>query len=392
MIALGTWDVLMLPLLVVGAIAARLLRRSDLIGLGPEPMINYVYDARALRSQGYRAETFVTNLFFITNRFDRILARKGLVGLGLDLATKRAYWHVVFHYRVLFTSFHGGPLGSSPWLWRLEPTLLRIAGIKTVIMPYGSDVQDLRRCKNLAYVNAISKDYPGHFRKSSAIARRISMWERDGTVVLSGCDWVDYMTYWDVLQVSHICIDARSIVPAVLPGVDDPSRPLRVLHAPNHRAIKGTAAIIEAVDALREEGVGIELVLLEGVPNDQVHQVIRSCDVIADQLVIGWYAMFAMEGMAHGRAVICHQDPRYLALFRNQGLLAEAEPPLIDATERSIKSVLAELCANRSLVAEHAQACRDYVLRHHSVEYMGEQFASILSNAGVAASTGSEVK
>ena len=46
-------------------------------------------------------------------------------------------------------------------------------------------------------------------------------------------------------------------------------RPLRVVHAPNHRQFKGTSYLEEAVTKLRSDGLNIELVLVERVPNEQ---------------------------------------------------------------------------------------------------------------------------
>ena len=87
--------------------------------------------------------------------------------------------------------------------------------------------------------------------------------------------------------------------------------PLRVLHAPNHREIKGSRHFIQAVEELKSEGVRIDLVIAEKLPNSELQELIRSVDVVADQLIMGWYAMFAIEAMALSKPVLCYIPIRF---------------------------------------------------------------------------------
>ncbi len=93
--------------------------------------------------------------------------------------------------------------------------------------------------------------------------------------------------------------------------------------------------------------------------------------------------MFAMEGMAHGRAVICHLEPRYLDLYRGAGLIGHDEPPLIEADTQTIKTVLRRLCEDRAEVARMGKRGRAYVERVHSLDSIGAEFAETLKGLGV---------
>ncbi len=375
--------VVLLPFLIIAALVGRVRGSSRVVALGPEPLINNRYHAQSLRSEGYRTETLAVNPYFITRDFDRVVAAESRLGLLVNALLCRGIWTILLNYRALFTSFNGGPMRRGWLVWRLEPWLYKLAKVRIIMLPYGGDVHDIRRCRNLELVDAFSHDYPSYFERARRIESQVMMWQRHADFVFSGCDWVDYMTYWDRIQVAHFSIDTDAIQPSELPGVQDLSRPLRVLHAPNHRAIKGTQAVIDAAEELRRDGIEVELVLLEGVPNDEVQEVIKSCDVLADQLVIGWYAMFAMEGMAHGRAVICHLEPRYLDLYRGAGLIGHDEPPLIEADTQTIKTVLRRLCEDRAEVARMGKRGRAYVERVHSLDSIGAEFAETLKGLGV---------
>ena len=186
---------------------------------------------------------------------------------------------------------------------------------QTVVMPFGADVHVLTRSKNLPMLNAYSQDYPGFRHQRKRTAALIDVWTQRADHIISGCDWVDYMYYWDSLMLSQFAIDTDRLKPAEKSQpLDEPSVPLRLLHAPNHRALKGTDHILRAVDELcvrhghRAHDRG-------GVPNEKTSSIIQAADVVVDQLIVGWYAMFAMEVMALGKPVVCHIRPQYRDLY-----------------------------------------------------------------------------
>ncbi len=63
-------EITLAPLLFFIAILGRYSKKSIDIGLGPEPLINNIYHKQALELYGYTAQTFVTNVYFITDKFD----------------------------------------------------------------------------------------------------------------------------------------------------------------------------------------------------------------------------------------------------------------------------------------------------------------------------------
>ena len=78
-----------------------------------------------------------------------------------------------------------------------------------------------------------------------------------------------------------------------------------IAHAPTNRSVKGTEDAVAAVGQLRDEGVNVELDLIEGVSRADAMERITRADVLVDQLHIGWYGGVAVEGMALGRPVVC---------------------------------------------------------------------------------------
>lgn len=383
-----------LPLLIGIAILSRFAPRTVDIGIGPMPMINNIYHKKALVQKGYSVETFVDDVYFITDEFDHKFMPASRSMRRLLRETNFIFLFAIFRYRCLYVYFNGGPLYATALLWRFEPQLYRLAGVKTVVMPYGGDVQDLLRTPNLLFRHVMSNDYPLQRHTRNTITKKIDIWSSHADHVISGCDWVDYMHFWHTLMVAHFSIDTQRWQPineSYIPASADSIRPFRVLHAPNHKAIKGSEFFIRAVEELRSEGEEIELVLVQRLPNEEIRKLIDTVDVVADQLVIGWYAMFAIEAMAKGKPVLCYLREDLERLYVDVGLLEEDEVPLINCSPATVKETLRELMRNPDQLADAARRGPKYVKRHHSLESVGAVFANINNSIGLLPNMVTEV-
>lgn len=368
------WEVCLLPFVFIAALSARFVPKSIEIGLGPEPLINNVYHAKALRSKGWQAETFVDSLYFITSEFDiKLISSNRLVSRAIRLSFL-PYFFSIFRYKVIYIYFNGGGLYAARLLWILEPFLYRLAGVKVVVMPYGGDVQDMQKSGELYFKHVVDKDYPRHFRRRMMIRSKVWMWSLYADHVISGCDWVDYMQHWDTLCISHFSIDLEHWVSS---ADDKKSGPVRILHAPNHKNIKGTQFFELAVDRLKQMGHEVELVMVQGVPNAELKKMIAGCDIVADQLVIGWYAMFAIEAMALGKPVLCYVRDDLEELYVRAGLLERGELPLIKCSPQSLNEVLEKLVVDRLELQAIGGRGRAYVEKHHSLDAIGLMFNAI---------------
>ena len=147
------------------------------------------------------------------------------------------------------------------------------------------------------------------------------------------------------------------------PSPTEPGEVLRVAHAPSKRAVKGTQAVLDAVESLRKRGAPIELDLIEGVPNNEARKRYAAADVVVDQLRIGWYGMFAIESMALAKPVVVHLDEQGAAETEEAFGL---ELPLVRADEQSVEDVLAGLVEIRPELPELGRRSREYVERIHA--------------------------
>lgn len=358
--------ILILPI----AFVARFFSRSYDVGLGPEPLINNVHHSKALKAFGWKAETFVSHVYYITRNFDFDASR-----IPPGIRDYFLFFRTIFRYKIIYIYFNGGPLAWTP-LARFEAFFYWLAKVKVVVMPYGGDIQDISLTKNLLFKHSIICDYP-KFQKNSRkkIISNVDYWLRNADFVISGCDWVEYMWHWDLLLPAHFSLDTELFKPL---NLDVQERNLfRVLHAPNHKNIKGTKHLLSAVADLKAEGFAIELVIPEKVNNDELRKLISEVDLVVDQLVIGWHGIFCLEAMSMEKPVICYIRKDFKDLYTATGAILGDDFPIINSDVTNIKDTLRHLIKNRNELSGIGKRSRQYVIKNHSLERIGKVFDEI---------------
>lgn len=369
----------MLVLVVpVGAIAyvrtARKRRRGERPSVlrGPEAIVSIHYAARADRRRGYRSETLVYRTYRISARehFDHDLSAWMRVPLLGQLVPYAVFLWALLRCDLFVFFFDGGLLGQTP-CWRLELPLLRLAGKKIVAYPYGGDARLPSLTRARGGWHAYSEIPPGAEERNEAdVAARLAWFGRWADSILGCADLVDELPRVD--GMFPFAIDVDEWPPTPLPTGET----VRVLHAPNHPHYKGTRYVEAAVATLRSEGEPVELVLVQGVPGDQVRRVYEQADVVVDQLLIGAYAQFAIECMALGRPVVCYLNPAF-AVHHPEW----SEAPIVSATPDTITAELRKLVRDRSLRERLGGRGPDYVRRYHSLDAVAAVLDSVYRRA-----------
>lgn len=156
-------------------------------------------------------------------------------------------------------------------------------------------------------------------------------------------------------------------------------RPLRIGHAPSHRAAKGTDLILGATEKLKLAGYEFELVLVEGLSNSAAKQMYKTIDVLVDQLFAGWYGGLAVEAMALGKPVIAYirqDDLQYIPEQMSKDL------PILRAEPNTIYDVLEYvLNLSREQLFDKAVQSRQYVEKWHNPITIAKQIKHDMENA-----------
>lgn len=368
-----------LPLFLVAALLPS--RRRTLLVWGSAPLKANHYWSEALRRKGLPSVTIMGNLFGINRRadFDRYFedfAPRGLPrALRFAIGSCVAVLYILRRGAVLHTSYWGFALTLSAF-WRLESLLLRLAGIRTVIIPFGADAYLYSQVIDTSLRQGLLSTYPHLARSESLTRRRVEHWNRHADVVIATL-MVDGLGRWDVTANQIFAIDTDAWSPSRDYSQNDGSNgPVRVIHTPNHRGFKGTEFVINAIERLRTDGLQVELMLIENVPNDEVRGLLASADILAEQFLATGYAMSGIEGMACGLPVLSNlENEAYTRVFRRYGFLDEC--PILSTTPETLHRNLRRLVENPALRQTLGRAGRAYVEKYHSYAMAQYLFGAI---------------
>ena len=336
---------------------------------GPTPLINNKYWALALRGAGYKATTLMYEVYAIYKKkdFDRYYADfyfSGINHLDRLLAPYLVFIHLLLNYDIVHFHYDGGFLAKTPLRW-LEPYLYKLAKIKIVVLPYGSDFHKYSQIMDLKFRHAMLINYPLAGRHELKVSKQIEFFNRHADCVYVGM-MVEGAGRWDLLSVSNLTIDESLWKQKIhYSKCDGKNGLVRVMHTPNHRGVKGTEFIEKAVKDLIEEGYQLELVLLRNVPNDQVKLLMQEIDILAEQIMSPGHGLNALEGMASGLPVLSNTtNQEFRELFSTYSYLNQC--PIVPTNTGLIKENLRMLVTDPSKRKALGEQGRQYVEKFHS--------------------------
>lgn len=346
---------------------------------GRTAIISIKYMSAAMRKRGYETTTVVARPASINERADFDLTlddlvrgpRSGIIGaFRQQILPYAAFGRLLGRGDVFHFFFDGGFLCFTP-LRFLELQLLHLAGKKVVAMPYGGDAAAVSRMHSREWRSAYMRDYPEIASREAGIVRWLDYFSRRADFIVACLVHAETLPRYDLLTTHYYPIDLEAWNAN---GHEDDAADAEVLvfHSPNHRALKGTEFLVRACRELREEGLPVRLVLAEGIPNREVKRLLRSCDILAEQFILG-YALSAMEGMALRKPVLSNlSDPEYYDVFRASTGLDEC--PIVSTTPAGLKETLRSLVLDPGRRARLGEEGRRYVEKYHSLEAVGRMW------------------
>ena len=256
----------------------------------------------------------------------------------------------------------------------LDVFLIRLLQKKMFMTFHGDDIRQGDRSKELYKYSIAQEVGPDYYDAFSDERKR-----RMGNFYMRYCQAV-YVVSPDLLTMAppgaklirYTGVDLKEWRPVPRDNQTN-SKPL-VVHAPTDRLGKGTRFIEKAVASLKSKGFEFEFVLIEKMANSEAKAVYEKADLVIDQLLAGWYGVFAVEVMAMATPVV--------AYIREEDLAKETEAfrndfPIINATPDSIESVLERVLKDRDHLAELGKRSRTFVEKWYNADQIA---ASILAD------------
>ena len=141
-------------------------------------------------------------------------------------------------------------------------------------------------------------------------------------------------------------------------GAKEHAGAIKIVHAPTMRSAKGTEHVLKAVDDLQKEGYDVRLILVENMSHHEALEQYKSADIVVDQLLVGWYGVFAIECMALGKPVLVYIR-KDLRSYLN-------DMPLIDTSPSRLNEDLKMLVKDASLREYIGAKARKFVEQTHN--------------------------
>ena len=248
------------------------------------------------------------------------------------------------------------------------------SGRKVALLFHGSEVREPVR-HSLSSVwspfDRAGRDETTARLENMTKAVRVAREGLDLPMFVSTPDLLDYVPHANWLPV------------ALMPGDFAPPTPLFahdrpvVLHAPSSSRLKGSSFVDDVLDDLEGRGI-VHYRRLSGLPPLLIPHALRQADIVIDQVVLGNPGVFAAQALAAGRVVLSHLPDTVRRRY-------PVEPPVIEATPLSLRSVLLDIVSD--LDAARAVASRGPAFAHDMHD--GRRSADAL-RAGFLESTGSD--
>ncbi len=347
---------------------------------GSTPIINYSNWSRAMQEAGFQSETFTTDFYSTINQrndWDKILSEEYRL-LPWPVKPFAAFIHALFCYDIFFLSFDGFFVGRT-FSRYCQAQILKIAGKKTIVLPYGSDACVYQRIRSVSTMHALLISYPLAARKQIKIAKDVDYWCSHADAVLPAFMGPDGFGRWDVLIPNTLSLDLKewksSVKKSQANGINDS---VIVVHAPNHRGFKGSEFVVDAIQRLQKEGFKIELRLLEKIQNSEVRQILHEdADILVEQLIFTGHGLNGLEGMASGLPTISNlEDETVITPMRRWSFLGEC--PLVSASPETLEDVLRKLITRPDLRHQLGKAGRAYVEKYHGLDSAQYLFKNVI--------------
>lgn len=279
----------------------------------------------------------------------------------VDLLRNADIWNA--YYDCLF--FKHGEHAKNVLVFRL----VRLAGIRIVVQSHGSDLMCLGPYKSrYGWPERAQLDYPQWDLTAhrQVVEERVALFGRFADFLMAGDSLYEPVLPRADLSLHTVPVDTESLVPSEPVAREIPV----IVHAPNHRHVKGTAYLLDAVERLRACGFPFELRLIEGVPRHEALRMYAEADIVADQFIMGAFGIFALEGMALGKPVLTYLDEQHL----QRPIYSH---PLVNTTPENLHEVLAVLHTVPELRVRIGKAARASVVRYQSFDALAQVWTRV---------------
>lgn len=146
----------------------------------------------------------------------------------------------------------------------------------------------------------------------------------------------------------------------------EPKKVITIAHAPTNRAIKGTQDILDVMNKIKSAHPHVKFILVENMSNRDALEHYKTCDILIDQLRIGWHGVLACEAMALGKAVVTY--------IRDDLIYSLPSPlPLENANKDTLYDCLTRLISDVDYRLALGDRAKEYALANHHPDVIAKK-------------------
>jgi hypothetical protein len=135
------------------------------------------------------------------------------------------------------------------------------------------------------------------------------------------------------------------------------NKKIKILHAPSDDGIKGSKYVISAIEKLKKKDIEFEFELLRNKTHEETIEAIKSCDILIDQMVAGWYGLISIEAMALGKTAVCYIDEKLYDYL--------PDLPAINLNPDNLTDGLQSLLEKKENLPDYGKQGRIFVEKYH---------------------------
>ncbi|MFN5372386.1 MAG: glycosyltransferase [Bacteroidia bacterium] len=236
--------------------------------------------------------------------------------------------------------------------------ILKFLGKKTMLILAGCDARIPEKVEDFKWnpCRDCTEEYKNYVRcEVNSKKKKIRQAENVFSVIASPEECAGYFSR--PFQPFRFPIHTKAFTP-IYPIVGEK---LIILHAPSHHHVKGTRYIKECVELIKAQYKHVEFVCIQNAPKSEVLFHLKNAHIVIDQMLVGFYGMFAVEAMALGKPVVCYIRPD---IWKDIG----DNCPIINANPDNLYACLAGLIENNEALHEMGVQSRKYAESKHDVK------------------------